>query len=215
MKCPSCGASLPEDSLTCEYCGSRTNASPSQQHDRDIFRRIQLSPLYVDRLSAQRIEKLPKPGIGQMIFLGVFFTMFCGISLFIAVMAIGIGGVASMSEQAFPFSLIPFCMGIVPIGMFAFGVFMAIRMFQNFSSLRDGEVGAVPVIVTGKRMQVSGGGKNRSASTSYFVTCEFEDGQRQEFPIFDGSLYGRVSEEDAGVLFTRDKYAVDFDRVRV
>ncbi|PQO39402.1 hypothetical protein C5Y96_02110 [Blastopirellula marina] len=120
-----------------------------------------------------------------------------------------------MSEQAFPFSIIPFCMGIVPLGMFVMGVFMAIRMFQNFQTMRDGKVDAIAAIVTGKRTQVSGGGENSSASTSYFVTFEFEDGQRREFPVLDGSLYGRVSEDDAGVLFSRDKFAVDFDRVRV
>jgi len=214
MKCPSCGASLPDDSLTCEYCGSRT-APPSEQHDQDIFRRVKQSPLYADRHSAARIERLPKPGVGQMVFMGVFFTMFCGVSLFIAFMAIGIGGFASFSENAFPFSFIPMCMGIVPIGMFAFGVFMAVKMYQRFQSMRDGKVDASPAIVVGKRTQVSGGSGDSSASTAYFVTFEMEDGQRKEMMVYDGSLYGRVSEDDAGILFSRGEFAVDFDRVRV
>lgn len=214
MKCPSCGASLPEDSLTCEYCGSRTTPL-SQQHDQDIFRRVKQSPLYADRLSAERIERLPKPGVGQMIFFGIFFAMFCGISLFITVMMVGVGGLASLNEQAFPFSLIPMCMGIVPLGMFAFGVFMVIRMFQRFQSMRHGEVDAVAAIVAGKRTQVSSSSQSSSTSTAYYVTFEFEDGERQEFPVFDGSLYGRISEDDAGILFSREKFAVDFDRVRV
>ncbi|MBA2113013.1 DUF2500 domain-containing protein [Bremerella alba] len=188
---------------------------PSQQHDQDIFRRIKQSSHYGDRLSPQRIEKLPKPGVGQMVFLGVFFVMFCGGTLFIAAMAIGVGGVFSFSGRGFPFSILPLCMGIVPIGMFAFGVFIAIKMFQRFQSMRDGKVEAVPAIVAGKRTQVSGGSGDRSASTAYFVTFEFEDGQRKEFPVFDGSLYGRVSEDDAGILFSRAQFAVDFDRVRV
>ena len=214
MKCPSCGASLPEHSLTCEYCGSRTTP-PSQQHDQDIFRRVKQSPQYVDRLSAQRVQRLPKPGVGQMIFIVIFFTIFCGISLFIAVAAIGIGGVASLSENAFPFSLIPFCMGIVPIGMFAFGIFMAIKMFQRFQLMRDGKVDAAAAIIVGKRTQVSGGSGDSSASTAYFATFEFEDGERKEFMVYDGSLFGRISEDDAGVLFSRENFAVDFDRVRV
>lgn len=214
MKCPSCGASLPEDSLTCEYCGSRTTP-PSQQHDQDIFRRVKQSPQYADRLSTERVQRLPKPGVGQMIFIVVFFTIFCGISLFIAVMAIGIGGVASLSENAFPFSLIPFCMGIVPIGMFAFGIFMAIKLFQRFQLMRDGKVDAAAAIIVGKRTQVSGGSGDSSASTAYFATFEFEDGERKEFMVYDGSLFGRISEDDAGVLFSREKFAVDFDRVRV
>lgn len=214
MKCPSCGASLPEDSLTCEYCGSRTS-TPTQQHDRDIFRRVKQSPLYADRLSTDRIAKLPKPGVGQMVFMVFFFIAFCGISLFIAVMAIGIGGVASLSEQAFPFSIIPICMGVVPLGMFAFGVFMAIKMFQRFQMMRDGKVDAVPVVIVGKRTQVSGGSGDSSASTAYFATFEFEDGERKEFSVYDGGLYGRISEDDAGILFSREQFAVDFDRVRI
>lgn len=214
MKCPSCGASLPDDSLTCEYCGSRTS-SPSQHHDQDIFRRVKQSPQYADRLSVQRIEKLPKPNVREMIFLGVFFTMFCGITLFIAVMAIGMGGFVGFSGRGFPFAIIPVCMGVVPIGMFAFGIFMAVKMFQRYQSMRDGKVEAVPAIIAGKRTQVSGGSGDSSASTAYFVTFEFEDGQRKEFPVFDGSLYGRVSEDDAGILFSREQFAVDFDRVRV
>ncbi len=214
MKCPSCGASLPEDSLTCEYCGSRTTP-PSQQHDQDIFRRVKQSPQYADRLSAERAQRLPKPGVGQMVFVVIFFTIFCGISLFIAVMAIGIGGFASLSENAFPFSLIPFCMGIVPIGMFAFGIFMAIKMFKLFQLMRDGKVDAVAAIIVGKRTQVSGGSGDSSASTAYFATFEFEDGERKEFMVYDGSLFGRISEDDAGILFSREKFAVDFDRVRI
>lgn len=214
MKCPSCGASLPEDSLTCEYCGSRTS-TPTQQHDRDIFRRVKQSPLYAERLSTDRIAKLPKPGVGQMVFMVFFFIAFCGISLFIAVMAIGIGGVASLSEQAFPFSIIPICMGVVPLGMFAFGIFMAIKMFQRFQMMRDGKVDAVPVVIVGKRTQVSGGSGDSSASTAYFATFEFEDGERKEFSVYDGGLYGRISEDDAGILFSREQFAVDFDRVRM
>jgi len=214
MKCPSCGASLPEDSSTCEYCGSRT-APPSHQHDQDIFRRVKQSAQYADRHSVERLEKLPKPGVGQMIFMGVFFAIFCSIALFIAVMAIGVAGFASLSENAFPFSIIPICMGIVPLGMFGLGIFMAIKMFGRYQAMRDGKVEAVAAIVAGKRTQVSGGSGDSSASTAYYVTFEFEDGQRKEFPVYDGSLFGRISEDDAGILFSRAQFAVDFDRVRI
>lgn len=214
MKCPSCGASLPEDSLTCEYCGSRTS-TPAQQHDRDIFRRVKQSPLYADRLSADRIAKLPKPGVLPFVFVAVFFTLFCGGTLFIAFMAIGVGGLFSLSEQGFPFALFPICMGIVPIGMFFFGIFMATKMFQRFKSMRDGKVEAVPAIIVGKRTQVSGGSGDSSASTAYFTTVELEDGERKEFMVYDGSLYGRISEDDAGILYSREQFAVDFDRVRM
>lgn len=214
MKCPSCGASLPEDSLTCEYCGSRTTP-PSQQHDRDIFRRVKESPLYADRLSAARIEKLPKPGVWSLIPVIIFFTLFCGGTLFMSIMVIAVGGMFSLSEQSFSFAFIPFCMGLVPLGMFAFGIFMAVSMFKRFKLMNSGKVEAVPAIIVGKRTQVSGGSGDSSASTAYFATVEFEDGERKEFTIYDGSLYGRISEDDAGILFSREQFAVDFDRVRM
>lgn len=211
MKCNSCGANLPENQSTCEYCGSRS-LSTEPSHDADIFRQIKASPKFVNRLSEERIAKIPKPGIGGMIFLGVFFTMFCGIALFMSFMFIGVGGALSFSGDAFPFSLMPICMGVVPLGMFALGIFLAVTQFKRFHQMTDGDVDAIPAIVTGKRTAISGG-NNRS--TSYHVTFEFEDGERKEFPVFDGSFYGRLSEEDAGILFLRGEFAADFDRVRI
>ena len=69
------------------------------------------------------------------------------------------------------------------------------------------------MIIAGKRTAVSGGGKNSSATTSYFVTAEFQDGRREEFATLTPQVYSKVAEEDAGVLFLRDQYALDFDRV--
>jgi hypothetical protein len=71
------------------------------------------------------------------------------------------------------------------------------------------------VIVTGKRNHVSGGGQNSSARTTYFVTCEREDGTRQEYQVWDGNMFGRMSDDDAGVLFTKQEYGLDFDRVAI
>ncbi|RCS46494.1 DUF2500 family protein [Bremerella cremea] len=113
------------------------------------------------------------------------------------------------------FALIPFCMGVVPLGMLGLGVYLAITQFKKMQSLETGELATLPAIVAGKRTMLSGGSGDSSASTYYYVTFEFEDGQRQEYPVWDGSLYGRVSEEDAGVLFLREQHALDFDRVRI
>jgi hypothetical protein len=79
----------------------------------------------------------------------------------------------------------------------------------------NGELTTKPVLVTSKRTQVSGGGNNSSASTHYFVTFEDESGRRKEHRVWDGNMYGRLSEGDAGVLFLRGEFAVDFDRVMV
>jgi len=47
------------------------------------------------------------------------------------------------------------------------------------------------------------------------VTCETEDGSRDEYQVWDGKMYGKVSAGDAGSLFLRSNYGLDFDRVRV
>ncbi|WP_199195091.1 MULTISPECIES: DUF2500 family protein [Pirellulaceae] len=214
MKCPSCGASLPEDSLKCEFCGSVTS-TPSQLHDQDIFRRVKESSPYRQRNDPQRIERLPKPGVGSKIFLGVFFTVFCGICLMGVIMTLVMSGVIGSMRGVSGFALIPFCMGVVPLGMLGLGVYLAITQFKKMQSLETGELTTQPVIVVGKRTMVSGGSGDSSATTSYFVTFETEDGARREHQVWDGSLYGRISEEDAGVLFLREQYALDFDRVRI
>ncbi len=74
---------------------------------------------------------------------------------------------------------------------------------------------ARPAVIVAKRMAVSGGSGDSSASTSYYLTAEFEDGTREEYQPMTPALYGRVAEDDAGVLFTRSSLALDFDRVVV
>ena len=54
-----------------------------------------------------------------------------------------------------------------------------------------------------------------SAKINYFVTCETEDGSREEFQLSDGAMYGKMSSGDAGILFLRANYGLDFDRVSV
>lgn len=214
MKCPSCGASLPEDSLTCDFCGSVT-ATPSQQRDKDTFRRIKESSQYRQRNDPQRIERLPKPGVATKIFFGVFFTIFCGICFAGVIMTIVMSGLVGSMQGFRGFAIIPFCMGVVPLGMLGLGGYLAITQFKKMQSLETGELTTQPAIVVGKRTMVSGGSGDSSATTSYFVTFESEDGERREHQIWDGSLYGRISEDDAGVLFLREQYAIDFDRVRI
>ncbi|MCX7426948.1 MAG: DUF2500 family protein [Planctomycetia bacterium] len=82
-----------------------------------------------------------------------------------------------------------------------------VREFQSAPVL------AQAAIVVGKRTCLSGGSGNSSATTSYHLTAEFEDGARAEFQATRPDLYGCVSEGDAGVLFSRASVALDFDRV--
>ncbi len=55
------------------------------------------------------------------------------------------------------------------------------------------------VRVVAKRTEVSGGGGDFSARTSYYLTFEFESGDRIEFGV-KGQDFGMIAEGDVGVL---------------
>jgi len=81
------------------------------------------------------------------------------------------------------------------------------------ASMENSPVEAWPAVIIDKRTHVSGGSGNSSSHTSYFITCEAEDGERKEYQVWDGNLYGRITADDAGILFVRSGYGLDFDRV--
>jgi len=50
---------------------------------------------------------------------------------------------------------------------------------------------------------------------SNFITAQFDDGRRDEFALTTPDLHGKVIQGDAGVLFVRSTFVLDFDRVVV
>lgn len=72
----------------------------------------------------------------------------------------------------------------------------------------------VVAVVVDERVRVSGGGKNSSASTSYYATLQMRDGARRELGC-DGALAGRIAAPDIGVAFTKEDQLVDFIRFAV
>lgn len=212
MKCPSCGASTPVDAVVCPYCETRLT-SPEATSRAAIFERVRSSPAYLGRERPERLESLPKLGPLSKVIIPLFFGMFVLVSGFMVVMMVGAAGFLGFG---FPggFSIIPLIMAIVPIGFVVIGIAGGVYVWNQAQRADNAPLQTKPAIVTGKRTQVSGG-RNSSASTHYFVTFEDESAQRQEHRVWDGNMYGRLSEGDAGVLFLRDDLAVDFDRVEV
>jgi hypothetical protein len=199
MKCPSCGADIPAGSTRCEYCGSTVAAEYRQSQTSppaSPFDRIKQSPQYAIRTAAERLEKLPTPGVIGVAIPLVFLTIFILASGFMSVMFLGVAG---------PFA-------VVPIGFVVIGVLMFIKVLQKTAQFQSSSSVGRPAIIRAKRTEVSGGSDNHSASTSYFITAEFEAGDRQEYAA-DAALYARVAEGDAGVLYTRSELAQDFDRI--
>jgi hypothetical protein len=204
MKCPSCGADIAEGSSRCEYCGSSVPRQPVHAPPAAAsspFERIKQSPQYALHDARERLERLPQPGMIATAIPVVFFLVFIAASGFIALMALtmGFGGIGMM-------------FAIVPLGFVVIGVLMLVATLQKAAKFRSSDSIGQPAIIRAKRTEVSGGGRDSSATTSYYITAEFETGDRQEFAA-ESDLYARVAEGDAGVLYTRADVAQDFDRV--
>ena len=62
-----------------------------------------------------------------------------------------------------------------------------------------------------KRTETSGGSGDSSASTTYYVTFEFESGDRSEFRV-SGQEYGMLADEDLGILTFQGTRYLSFER---
>ncbi|TDW04695.1 uncharacterized protein DUF2500 [Bacillus badius] len=103
-------------------------------------------------------------------------------------------------------------------------VFLGIigRMFNGLSEWKKNEESprlSVPAMVKTKRVHVtrhshSHDDHTASSTTTYFVTFEFESGDRSEFRI-SGKEYGVLAEGDTGILTFQGTRYIDFVRKRV
>ncbi len=226
MRCESCGADLPRGKSVCEFCGSTCDrvlpaAAAAQLVGVGVYDRIKASQAWSDRDLPERSRRhAPMPAaatIGPLVFLVIFIAM-SGFMVFFALGMSGLLGLAGFGlggPLGASISLMPAFMALVPIGFVVLGVFMIQKHWKIMSGYRAAPTEACAAVITGKRMEVSGGGGHSSASTCYFVTAELEDGRREEFSVMAPEVYGRIREGDAGVLFVRSRFALDFDRVAV
>jgi len=225
MWCERCGAQLATGQGKCEYCGAiqhhpTSRQAEAQPGDRQMFERVKQSPAWANRNSPERQARLPEMSAlattAPLFILGVFIAI-SGVIAVGALLMSGIFGVVGFGMGGAlggGLALIPIFMAIVPIGFVVFGIFAFTKMRRKMTDFKHAPILSHAALITGKRTQVSGGSGDSSATTRYFVTAEFEDGQRNELTAMTPDLYGRVCEGDAGVLFVRDRFALDFDHVR-
>lgn len=214
MKCPSCGANTPVDAVVCAYCETRL-VSPETSSRAAMFERIRNSREYLNRERPERVDSLPRMGMAEKMIAPIFLGVFVMASAFIFLMMVGMSGVFAGLGLGSGFSLVPLFMAIVPLGFIVIGITSKIYAWKQINAADSAPLVTRPAFVTGKRTQVSGGGQNSSASTQYYATFEDESGQRDEFRLWGGTMYARLSDGDAGVLFLRGNLAVDFDRVEM
>ncbi|MBE6052628.1 MAG: DUF2500 domain-containing protein [Clostridium sartagoforme] len=104
---------------------------------------------------------------------------------------------------------------ILIVGMIIFSI---IKGISEWSSNNKKPIIPVVSIVSGKRVSVSHHDHNTgdnvmhsSTSTSYYVTFEFENGERMELEV-SGREYGLIAEGDKGVLFFQGTRFINFER---
>ncbi|MBI1247835.1 zinc-ribbon domain-containing protein [bacterium] len=194
MKCTSCGASLPENASTCEYCG--TKAPAPENNDDKIFDLIKQSPQYASQMVQAQSARMRPKGPMPFIAMGLFFFVWCGVGLFITTMFFSHVGM----------------LGILPLGMVLFGVVAMLSTLGKALGSGGGPMKVIPAIVLRKKgSAVPPGGFGES----FGVIFKFESGRSEEFFVADGLLYERLSEQDAGILSVRDNQVVKFDEVLV
>ena len=224
MRCESCGAQMPRGQTTCEYCGSTWDrvvptAVAARGISGDLFDQIRQSPAWANRNSSLRRDSLPQMPALAAVVPFLIFAGFIVVSAFIAVMALVMSGAFGFTGARMGgplgggIALVPAFMALVPAGFVVLGVVMFRKHRKTLTDFRNALTESHPALIASKRTQVSGGGRNSSTSTSYFLTAQFEDGRREELALMTPDLYSRVSEGDAGVLFVRGRFALDFDRV--
>jgi hypothetical protein len=141
-------------------------------------------------------------GVGFAVGLGamaVFALVFAGIALVMLRLIGGFGGGA------------PGFFGLVPLLFVVFGLAMAIGIGAKAVRFARAPLLRVPALIADERTEVSGGGRNSSASTTYYATLEAADGVREEYRI-DGRLAGTVAPGDYGLAYLRGGVLLDFRR---
>ncbi|MCC9605750.1 DUF2500 domain-containing protein [Blastopirellula sp. JC732] len=198
MKCESCSADIPPESERCEFCGSHVPRAPLVPASApvpsrsEIFQRIKSSAEYQAAAIGQGLDT---PAVPTALFFQTgFLAFFC----------------CAAGFMTFIFALVAGPMCVFPLFMLAIGIFGLMKSGTTTYSYASAEATPVPAIITSKRVEMRG---KRGTLAHYFATFEYESGERDEFPIWEQSLFGKLAEEDAGVLIRRGPVAVGFRRV--
>lgn len=94
------------------------------------------------------------------------------------------------------------------IGFIAYAIIKSLKIWM---SNNESPLITIRCVAVTKRTSVRGGAGNSSASTSYYVTFQFDDGERLELQVRDRD-YGLIVEGDCGELTYQGTRFKDFDR---
>lgn len=113
----------------------------------------------------------------------------------------------------FMFSAVPFFVFIIFAIVLMVFVTSFVKGLGQYLKNNKQSVETVPARLVTKRTHTWGGHGNSSAHTSYYVTFEFENGDRMEYPA-SGEFYGMIAEGDVGMLTHQGTRLIDFERER-
>ena len=104
-----------------------------------------------------------------------------------------------------------FFVGAVFIIVLGFIIFAIISSLKQWNKNNNSPKLSVPAQIVTKRSHTSGGSGDSSASTFYYITFQFDSGDRLELPI-SGHEYGMLAEDDIGVLTFQGTRYHSFER---
>lgn len=198
FRCSQCSAPVQDDNWTsCPFCGTVLN-KPTINPLKAVtaparFEAARRSPEYQDCM--QFTPSTSKHSTGTVILI-LFAALWVGISLFMTA----------------AFSQAPGAMMLFPLGM---GIFGAVFLSKGIG--KQLAIGRAPwerelVVVIDERTSVTGGGKNRSATTNYFVNLQREGSERSEFPCVE-EVASSAAPGDIGIAYIKGGHVFGFRRL--
>lgn len=101
---------------------------------------------------------------------------------------------------------------VVPIFILGAGVVMIGSIIAKTVRFANAPVERRTAVVLDERVNVSGGGEDSRATTSYYATLGYQDGNREELQT-SGDVAGLITRGDIGVAMVRMNRLVAFYRI--
>ena len=106
----------------------------------------------------------------------------------------------------------PLLFKIFALLFIVFFAFIIIKMLRIWMSNNASPLISASCTAVTKRSEVWGGSGDTSASTSYYVTFQFDDGSRLEFQVINRD-YGLIVEGDRGEILYQGTRFKEFKRL--
>ncbi len=207
-RCPSCNAVPREgDTLYCGYCA--TELPPREWTPLDHPKGDTAA-----RLAAVRADPDFERALAISVSSGGAMAKH-GCAIGFALLFLGMTGFFAVAMRSFPgrgsfWSTQTFVLAIIVL----IGLFVLIQCVGQAAKFARAEPRAYPAAVAQTRTEVSGGGENSSASTTYFVTLEDQSGGRTEYEV-SSRVAGHLTDGDVGVAHVRHRNLLHYARFSI